>query len=238
MSRKSESQEVATVEATPPAPLDVLGFEPFNPLDSVERPALPRIGISRETCQFLIGEEPAKTVSGHILAVTNVRAWWLEKFGTGSTGAPQCFAIGSTRPDPKCEAPQSESCFVCEHNRFARSFDDSRPGCNQKKRFLLLTDGKVLPSLLDIPALGLKACDRWLTDCAGKADVGPVLPLWLVRISLQRRQSKTSDNSGTEPVFELVSREDHRAAEIAAAIKAFAGQAKEEEVIDEEGLPF
>jgi hypothetical protein len=236
MSRESKSQEVATTTPVP-TPAE-LGIEPFNPLDSVDRPALPRIGISRETCQFLVGEDPVKAVEGHILAITNVRAWWAEEFGTGSTGAPQCFAIGQTRPDVTAEDPQSDNCHTCSHGKFSKNFDAEARPCHQKKRFLFLAEGDALPSLLDVPALGLKACDRWLTTCAARADVGKYLPLWLVRVSLAKRASKTSDYTGTEPVFELVERQDVRAHEIAAAIKAFGGQEQVEQVEQEDVMPF
>lgn len=216
------SNAVKTTETTEVATLQDLGLPAFNPLESVERPTMPRIKVSRETAQFLIDENAQKTIEGHILSVTNLRAWWRDKFGDADSGAPQCFALGSTTPDATAEDVQSTSCLQCRRNKFSRTFDATGLACHSKKRFLFLRDGEAIPALLDIPALGIKACDVWLSKMASKPEVGPVLPLWQVSVSLQKRQSKETDRVGVEPVFEVKEKASGtRASEIAAAVRAF-----------------
>jgi hypothetical protein len=239
MPKKTETAETANVpalvaeQASALALAGELGLE-FNATESVDYISLVKISISRETCMFGIPNAEgelvfAPEISGNIIFVTNAKSWWPTKYGDGEAGRPHCFAVGSHIPDPQSEDMQSNNCLKCPMRKInGKLFNPGNfPSCNEKKRILLLREDAHLPYMLDVPALGIQACNFFLTTWQNAKGNGP-LPLAKVTIGLRPKQSKTSDQAGTEPVFTVTGAvtEMERALEIKAAIDTFGDMAR------------
>ena len=210
----------------------------FNAMDSVERPELPKIQISRETKMFLIGDDEAiaKEIEGHILWIANARAYWTQSYDeTGGGQAPDCWAVDTTVPTG--ENVQNESCVSCPHNQFGSDKHGVGKACRQRKRFLVKMDDSLLPYILDIPPLGIRAVERFCTNYSAKYRLP--LPLARVRITLAERVSKRTGQKGTEPVFEVLSTnvDMEKAREIKKLMDTFVQQAKETSIVNDEGSP-
>lgn len=233
----AKGKEVATVQDNAALTLaQDLGIE-FNVLDTVTKPKLPRIKINRDLLLFTPEDgEPTKVIEGHILAISNVKVWWRDEYSGQGGVMPDCMAIDSTRPDPRSAMPQASSCLKCKWNEFGSSRKPGSNGkdCADRKRILFLADDHNLPYVLDIPAMGISAVERFCVTYAGKAGAPP-LPLAHLKVTLEQVKSRNGQ-TGSAPVFEVVEYVSTReeAERIAAALKTFAAQFKEETIMDAE----
>ena len=163
-------------------------------------PRLPKIklptGVSKEFTLEKFGEEPdqIKTFTGVVLYQTQANAYWLEKFGSGTSSPPDCASHDGITPNPAYNNIQAKTCAECKHSRFGTAIGQSGEklrgkACRNVKRIVVLIQGEMLPYLMTIPPASIKAMDEYLINLRKEKR-----PYWSVASTFVITTEKSSGN--------------------------------------------
>lgn len=195
--------------ALPPAPVEE-GFSREDILSSI-RPGeiqLPKYKVNKDVLVFVgEGVPPTPKLRGSILKVTNLKAWWEKPYSGGSGEIPDCFAVNSVGPDEKSRNPQSDLCTTCRWDQFgsrrsAGGGATEGKDCTDRKRILFLPEGHLVPWVVDISSMGVKAVSKFLVTYFSALS-NPAIELAKVEISLEKVTARSGMTSAA-PKFQVL----------------------------------
>jgi len=152
MAETTKTKELTTNELFPIA----------ESMDGIEA-RLPQIGIIHQGQLFAMPDgRKIPGVSGTILDINKVNAYWIESFSDSGGGTPpDCASMNGIIPSPMSESPQSTSCAICPKNKFGSA--GRAKACKNMKRVHLLVPGELLPYRITIPPSSLRVVDMYVS---------------------------------------------------------------------------
>lgn len=128
----------------------------------------PFFQLSIKNARFKIGDNViGDTVIGHLMRITDVRAYYETKYDPNKPTPPDCGSVGGIQPDAHSEKKQSKLCASCPMNQWNTGTGaDGKPSrgkaCRQSKRLVLHMNDISLPVLLSLPPTSARALDVYL----------------------------------------------------------------------------
>lgn len=193
MSKDKESTALSTIEATYPvlsqgaeeilAVIDSnLQGEQISPFD-LEQIKVP--GGGSTSWQLSTGEEE-KVLEGIIVYHKLPRGRWegsIEETGGGQP--PVCVSEDSLTGvgDP------GGDCLTCPYAAFGSAEKGAGQACKQRRLLFLLREGNLLPAVISIPAMSLKASKQYMVSLVSR---GIPLHAVMTKITLEKAQNSAS----------------------------------------------
>src|SRR5436190_16627496 len=117
---------------------------------------------------------PAPTVDLVLVrsSVILSKLFYVNGYQVGSTDKPDCWSNNGVTPDPTVPVPQSPSCTICPHNRFASRLNEQGrtvkgKRCSDQRRVAVVPLGDMAnevyggPMLLKIPPASLTSLSKY-----------------------------------------------------------------------------
>ena len=124
---------------------------------------VPGGGSMQWTLSTAAGETQVDEVVGVIAKLTKSRAYWVEQFGEGEIGAPDCSSDDAIAGRGFFDGSKGKAglCVNCRFSEWGSGAGNSQ-ACKQSNELYLLAPGVVMPSVLIAPPGSLKAIRQYL----------------------------------------------------------------------------
>lgn len=122
---------------------------------------VPAAGGTSWEVETLDGTINVKMLTGVVVGMRSVRAYWEQAMGEGPTGPPQCASIDGVRGT----GTPGGLCATCPLSQFGSGKDNSQ-ACRASQQMFTLMGDELIPSIIRVPAGSLKVVRQYLLKLA------------------------------------------------------------------------